>query len=57
LDGNAIKIRDPNFIELEQLCEDFDFTELGVKLSDFRLSINFKQGAAASQVKQKQKQK
>jgi hypothetical protein len=25
LDGNAIKIKNPNFIELEQFCEDFWF--------------------------------
>jgi hypothetical protein len=28
--------------------------ELGVKLSNFRPSINFKEGAAASEAKQKQ---
>jgi hypothetical protein len=55
LDGNAIKIKNPNFIELEQFCDDFGFTELGVKLSDFRPSISFKEGAAASEAKQKQK--
>jgi hypothetical protein len=54
---NAIKIKDPNFIELEQFCEDFGFMELGVKLSDFGPSINFKEGTAASKATQKQKQK
>jgi hypothetical protein len=50
LDGNAIKIKikDPDFIELEQFCEGFGFTKLGVKLSDFRPSINLKEGAATS---------
>jgi hypothetical protein len=50
LDGNVIKIeiKDPNFIELEQFCEDFGFMELGVKLFDFRPSMNFTEGAAAS---------
>jgi hypothetical protein len=57
LDENAIKIKDPNFIELEQFCEDFGFMELGVKLSDFRPSINLKEGTAASEAKQKDKQK
>jgi hypothetical protein len=51
LDGNAIKIKDPNFIELEQFCEDFGFTELGVKLSEFRPSMDFKERAAASEAK------
>jgi hypothetical protein len=53
LDGNAIKINDPNFIELEQFCEDFDFTELGVKLFDFRPSMNFTEGATASEAEAK----
>jgi hypothetical protein len=53
LDGNEIKIKDPDFIELEQFCEDFGFTELGVKLSDFRPSINLKEGATASEAKSK----
>jgi hypothetical protein len=57
LDWNAIKITDTNFIELEQFCEDFGFMELGVKLSDFRPSINFKEGATASEAKQEQEQK
>jgi hypothetical protein len=37
--------------------EDFGFIELGVKLSDFRPSIDFKEGATASEAKQKQTQK
>jgi hypothetical protein len=42
LDQNAIKITNPNFIELEE----FDFTELASKLSNFHPSINFKERAA-----------
>jgi hypothetical protein len=40
LAGNAIKTTDPNFIKLEEFC----FTELAAKLSNFPLSINFKEG-------------
>jgi hypothetical protein len=46
LDRKAIKITDPNFIELEELC----FTELPAKLSDFHTSINFKERAAETSV-------
>jgi hypothetical protein len=42
LDGKAINIRDTNFTELQQLCEEFGFTELSAKLSDFRSSMDFK---------------
>jgi hypothetical protein len=42
LDGNAIKITDLNFIELEE----FYFTEFAAKLSDFHPSINFKERTA-----------
>jgi hypothetical protein len=33
LDGNAIKITDTNFTELDWLCDEFGFTELATKLS------------------------
>jgi hypothetical protein len=46
LDWNAIKITDPNFIELEEFC----FIELAAKLSEFRPSINFKEGATNTSV-------
>jgi hypothetical protein len=51
LDGNAIKITDQNFIELEE----FYLTELAAKLSNFHPSINFKERAAETKTKQKQK--
>jgi hypothetical protein len=50
LDGNAIKITDPNFIELEE----FYFKELAAKLSNFHPSINFKERAAETKTKVKQ---
>jgi hypothetical protein len=42
LNGNSINITDTNFTELQQLCNDFDFSELAAKLSDFRRSIDFR---------------
>jgi hypothetical protein len=42
LDGNAIKITDTNYTELEWLCDEFGFSELAAKLSDFHPSIVFK---------------
>jgi uncharacterized coiled-coil protein SlyX len=43
LAGNAINITDTNFTELQRLCEEFGFTELVAKLSEFRPSIDFKE--------------
>jgi hypothetical protein len=43
LEGNAINITDTNFTELRQLCEEFDFSELSAKLSEFRPSMDFKE--------------
>jgi hypothetical protein len=43
LDGNAIKITDTNFTELERLCDEFGFTELATKLSEFRPSMDFQE--------------
>jgi hypothetical protein len=43
LDGNAIKITDTNFTELDWLCDEFGFTELATKLSEFRPSIDLKE--------------
>jgi hypothetical protein len=43
LDGNAIKITDTNFTELKQLCDEFGFTELATKLSEFRPSMDLKE--------------
>jgi hypothetical protein len=45
LAGNAIKITDPNFIKLEEFC----FTELAAKLSNFPLSINFTEREAETE--------
>jgi hypothetical protein len=49
LDRNAIKITGINFTELHRLCDEFGFSELATKLSDFRPSINFKQGPAETE--------
>jgi hypothetical protein len=43
LDGNAIKITDTNYTELERLCNEFCFTELAAKLSEFRPSLDLKE--------------
>jgi hypothetical protein len=40
---NAIKITDTNYTELERLCEEFGFSELAAKLSEFRPSMDFKE--------------
>jgi hypothetical protein len=44
LEGNAINITDTNFTELHQLCEEFGFSELTAKLSEFCPSMDFKEG-------------
>jgi hypothetical protein len=43
LDGNAIKITGTNFTELDWLCDEFGFTELATKLSEFRPSMELKE--------------
>jgi hypothetical protein len=43
LEGNAINITDTNYTKLQQLCEEFGFSELAAKLSAFHLSMNFKE--------------
>jgi hypothetical protein len=46
LDRNAIKITDTNFTdftELDRLCDEFGFTELATKLSEFRPSMDLKE--------------
>jgi hypothetical protein len=35
LEGNAINITNTNFTELQQLCEEFGFSEFATKLSKF----------------------
>jgi hypothetical protein len=35
LEGNAIKITETNIRDLQQLCEEFGFSELSAKLSEF----------------------
>jgi hypothetical protein len=47
LEGNAINITDTNFRELHQLCEEFCFSELAAKLSEFRPSKDFKEAEDA----------
>jgi glutathionylspermidine synthase len=44
LEGNAIKITNTNFTELHRLSQEFGFSELAVKLSEFRPSLDFKEG-------------
>jgi hypothetical protein len=46
LKGNAINITDTNYTELDRLCNEFGFTEVAAKLSEFRPSIDFKEGEA-----------
>jgi hypothetical protein len=41
LDGNAIKITETNYIELERWCDEFGFFELAAKLSEFGSSMDF----------------
>jgi hypothetical protein len=43
LDGNAINITDTNSTELQQLCDEFGFTELAIKFSEFRPSMDFQE--------------
>jgi hypothetical protein len=43
LEGNAINITDTNFTELHRLCEEFGFSELAAKLSEFRPSMDSKE--------------
>jgi hypothetical protein len=47
LDGNSIKITDTNFTELDWLCDEFGFTELATKLSEFRRSMDLKEAEEA----------
>jgi hypothetical protein len=46
LEGKAIKITDTNYTELERLCDEFCFSELAAKLSEFRLSMDFQKEEA-----------
>jgi hypothetical protein len=47
LNGNAIKITETNFTELDWLCDEFGFTELATKLSQFRPSMDLKKAEEA----------
>jgi chromosome segregation ATPase len=49
LDGNAIKITDTNFTELNSLCDEFGFTELATKLSEFHPSMDLKEAEAEAE--------
>jgi hypothetical protein len=46
LERNAITITDTNFTELDRLCKRFDFSQLAAKFSEFRSSMDFKEGKA-----------
>jgi hypothetical protein len=43
LEGNAINITDNNYTELDRLCDEFGFSDLAAKLSEFRSSMDFKE--------------
>jgi hypothetical protein len=47
LKGNAIKITDTNDTELERFCEQFCFSELAAKLSEFPSLMDFKEAENA----------
>jgi hypothetical protein len=40
LEGKDVKITDANFAGLQQLCEEFGFSDFSAKLSEFRRSID-----------------
>jgi predicted nuclease with TOPRIM domain len=46
LEGKTIKITNTNFPELKRLCEEFSFSKIATKLSEFWLSMDFKKGKA-----------
>jgi predicted CopG family antitoxin len=48
LEGNTINITDTNYTELKQLCEEFGFSEIAAKLSEFRPSVDFKEAEDAN---------
>jgi hypothetical protein len=48
LEGNAINVTDTNFTELQRLCEEFGFSEIAAKLSEFRLLMNFNEAEDAN---------
>jgi hypothetical protein len=43
-EGNVTSSTDMNYTELDRLCEELDFSELAAKLSEFRPSMDFKEG-------------
>jgi hypothetical protein len=47
LKGNAIKITETTFGQLERLCQEFCFSELSGKLSEFSSSMDFKEAIDA----------
>jgi hypothetical protein len=47
LEGNTINITNTHLTELHQLCEEFCFSELAAKLSEFRRSVDFKESEDA----------
>jgi hypothetical protein len=49
LEGNAIKITDTTFTELDRLCDEFGFSELATKLSEFRPSMDLKEAEAETE--------
>jgi hypothetical protein len=53
LKGNGINLTDTNFTELDRLCDEFDFTELAGKLSEFRSLMGFKAGEATAEANAK----
>jgi hypothetical protein len=49
LEDNGINLTDTNFTEFDLLCDEFDFTELAGKLSEFRSLMGFKGGEATAE--------
>jgi Fe-S-cluster formation regulator IscX/YfhJ len=47
LERNTINITDTNFTELHQLCEEFGFSEIAAKLTEFHPSMDFKEAEHA----------
>jgi hypothetical protein len=50
LEGNPINITHANFTDLDRLCNEFGFSELASKLSDFRPSMNFQDSNARGRI-------
>jgi hypothetical protein len=52
LEWNAINITDTNHPEPQQLCEEFGFSAIAAKFSEFRPSMYFKEGKPETETDQ-----